>query len=885
EEMQADETYNIKVYEDVSIWDEENDCLKPGYVLYKEATEEDTVTYGIYYNSTLFLADKYNTDKQKARDNNYYDRYGNDYEYYKFDVVYKYYDTSVKETLVDYEDSEETETVSTNGIRAIDHRSITLENGNTVGTNYNESYQFTRTNDKYSDRIYQDTSPLPILSGGIKQGKDAEGNTTYTIKWDEFYRNEQAWNRKLDPDEYAEEIAGYEFYRPYHSPYATEDDYYVANTWTAFANKTGYYTNEEYGTTERKDIMNAYYLTYSHNNSYTVDILGITDEGDEIVLATQVITSDDVTPVEDAYTDKTYKFTNETTGETKEIQKYKKWVYKATFTESSDWIYDSYKIRITNNGSKYCMLEGTSEGYSGCYVGGLYYDSPFDTIDSVDNESDLCYYRLPKYREFELTPRIPFTRLDMPKNVQIKADVESGTYDEGLDYTVTWTGLTDEAELKDLGGYLITAKVMESAKEGEQAKTHYYYVEEIGDEEAVNSSIDLDVAALAENGIVTGADTVSGNYVKDGNNRSLDVDFSDFYDGDLLNVYVNVISRTGASTYCDSEDGVPFEVTVMTAMHAPDVDKTKVDGNKGIPEYEDTENEKIQTVSANSVSANSVLANSIASEDETYPAIDFNTWKEGMWIGYIRSEDTADVTNYYYNTTVSVNAAVAVYSTKPDDALLPGEAADENERTKAITDSASSWNKDAYATLYTKDEPLNLGYVQDGDMVRVVLGSEKDEFGARYAGMWLKIVLMADSNTSINSRWSDQDAAGESVNYKWIHLPYILKGEEAGSEEDMEQSSDGVTTEVLETILVPDDGIIIIEDDDSNGNILIEEDDDNIIIESPASSSVGNTSGDDALISGKAKDKDGEDEDEDTEDSKDSQYSDKSVSSNAADDQ
>ncbi|MCR5420999.1 MAG: hypothetical protein K6E98_08335, partial [Lachnospiraceae bacterium] len=46
EEMQADETYNIKVYEDVSIWDEENDCLKPGYVLYKEATEEDTVTYG-----------------------------------------------------------------------------------------------------------------------------------------------------------------------------------------------------------------------------------------------------------------------------------------------------------------------------------------------------------------------------------------------------------------------------------------------------------------------------------------------------------------------------------------------------------------------------------------------------------------------------------------------------------------------------------------------------------------------------------------------------------------------------------------------------------------------------------------------------------------------
>ncbi|MCR5232781.1 MAG: prepilin-type N-terminal cleavage/methylation domain-containing protein, partial [Lachnospiraceae bacterium] len=519
------ETYYINVVENVSIWDDETNDLKPGYVLVKNSTDEGDVTYSIYYNSTLELSKKYadiikNGENFDEDDERYMDidednltkrdRYGNYYDYFVFDVSYKIYDTKVKETLIDYDDGTETDSVSTNGIRAIDHRTIQLEpdedgKRHTVGTNYNESYQFSRTNDKYSSRIYQDTSPEPILAGGIIESKDADGNTTYTVKWDEFYRNEETWNRaKLNPlvPDNAAAMEAYEYYDPYHKDPDEGDDKYVANTWTAFTGKTGYYEiTDDDGKQEdkRKAIMNAYYLMYYRNADYTVDLLGITEDGTEVKLASQNIKAEQKVPVEDAYTSILYQpkdsYGNgfEINGKPVEVPKYKKWVYKATFTEGADWVYDKYKIRITNNGSLYSQLEGVTDrdgvkmgigedATPGGHIGDLYYDIPFDDIDSVDEAENMCYYRTPKYKEFDLNPMIPFTTLDMPHDVRIKADVESGSYDGGLDYTVSWTGLTNPDELNELGGYLITADLVESQKEGEQAKTHYYFVEEKDDE-------------------------------------------------------------------------------------------------------------------------------------------------------------------------------------------------------------------------------------------------------------------------------------------------------------------------------------------------------------------------------------------------------------------
>ncbi len=836
------ETYCVEVEEDRSIWDDETNDLKPGYVLYKENTDDGSETYGIYFNSTLMLA------KNNAIEEGESDRYGNPYEYYLFDVVYKVYDTTVNSTLIEYENSDETETVSTNGIRAIDHRTIQLEpdedgKRHTVGTNYNESYQFSRTNDKYSSRIYQDTSPEPILAGGIIESKDADGNTTYTVKWDEFYRNEETWNRaKLNPlvPDNAAAMEAYEYYDPYHKDPDDGDDKYVANTWTAFTGKTGYYEipdDDENQDNKRKAIMNAYYLMYYRNADYTVDLLGITEDGTEVKLASQNIKAEQKVPVEDAYTSILYQpkdsYGNgfEINGKPVEVPKYKKWVYKATFTEGADWVYDKYKIRITNNGSLYSQLEGVTDrdgvkmgigedATPGGHIGVLYYDTPYDDIDSVDEDENMCYYRTPKYKEFDLNPMIPFTTLDMPHDVRIKADVESGSYDGGLDYTVSWTGLTNPDELNELGGYLITADLVESQKEGEQAKTHYYFVEE-KDDEAEEASYELNTESLEEGGILQIVDTVSANYIKGGEDRSeydrsVDLDFSDFYDGDIVNVSVRAIPKKHAGTYSEGEDGVPFELTVTNALHAPDVMKLVVDSENGMPEYDDITSEKLMTVTGDSVSANEVT---VVSGDE-YNVVDYETWKQGLWISYKTGEDSADSTNYFDDTSVSVNAAIAVYNSAPDDLELPAkEDEDEiqaaermNERTKVIADSYQKWKEDADTVLNEKDVPLVLDFVSDGDKVQIILGDEADGYGARFAGKWIKVTLKAISETNVDSRWSDQDAAGESINYRWIHLPYIRKPLE--DEEGLTtQSVDPGTTDITGT---GSSDVIIIEDGSGN---------------------------------------------------------------------
>ena len=869
EEIDGDvESYCIKVIENASIWDDEANSLRAGYVLVREDTDEDIPTYSIYYNSTLRLSETYaNVIKRgKNYDEDDYryvyvskkylserDRYKNYYDYFLFDVVYKVYDTSVKETMIEYEGSEEKETVSTNGIRAYyededhpgrnDHRKIVLENGHIVGTNYNESYQFSRTNDKYSDRIYQDTSPAPILSGGIKVTRNAEGKAVYTVNWDEHYRNEYMWNDGLDPsdEEDASVINEYMYYQPTSNTewrsarVAAKEDYYVANTWTAFANKTNFYrTDQNLTNGQRKEIMNAYYLTYTHNtyaenggSFYTVELLGKVGDDDYVVLETQKIDDTGRVEVNDSYTDETYEYTAKD-GTKKTAQKYRKWVYRTSFVKEDDWVYDEYLIRITNNGDKYCMLEGITD----TKIKYLYYDTPFDDIDSVDGVENMCYYRLPKYKEFNLKPMTPFTRLDMPTYVKIKTTGESA-YEKGLDYTIKWNGIPgNEAEqYKDLGGYLITARVVEPAVEGETAKNHYYIIEEIGDESIANASIDIDRSSLSENGIVMDLDPVSANYVKDGDARCVDVDFSDFNDGDRVEIFVNAISRTKAERYCDSEDGVPFEIVVASALTAPDADKVIVEEEAsyddedvivftdyGIPEYDALKTRPSNMVSANAVSENSITDKLIDDGTTLYGAVDYDIWKNGLWISYAVGDDASDRTNYLFDNTVSVNAAIAIYDTAPDEKELPPkeemseeEAKEWNEgRKHTVPDSTALWNDGAVVTLYGKDDPLSLGYVSDRNKIQIPLSSDDDEFGTQYAGMWVKIALKAvsESGKEPESRWSDQDAAGVSVNYRWIHLPYILK--DTGNSETEEPGK--ITNDGLD--MTTDTGGLLIE----NGN-------------------------------------------------------------------
>ncbi len=772
----SDDEGNTVISEDVSVWDPAANNgeggLKPGYVLVRDKNDEEDapVTYSIYYNATLKLA-KENAETVKGSGT--VDRYSNDYEYYLYDVVYKVYDTTVNDTLIEYEDTDETETVSTNGIRALDHREITLENGHVVGTNYNESYRFTRTNDKYSDRVYQDTSPVPILAGPVKQGRDQDGNTTFTVRWDEFYRNEKTWNyNKLDPEdpETAATLAGYQYYNAHHGePDKNKEDYYVANTWTAFTNKTGYYDVTDRD--KRKDMMNAYYLTYSHNASYTVEFIGITEDGQEVVLGDPIkVTSAQAVPVEDGYTAVTYNFTA-SNGNNRTAKKYSKWVYSATITREDDWVYSDYKIRITNDGSLYSMLEGITDGS----VGGLNYDAPFDDIDSINSDKSLCYYRLPKYMEFDLEYAEPFTLIQMP-DVNLITDTsgegegeENEDVKSGLNYEVKWAGITDASELNDLGGYLITVKVASSEKTGEWAATHYYYVEEAGD-----SEIDIDLNLLESQGVVVRIDPE--DYFIDGDTRTAIIDMSDFYDGDRVDVSVKALPNKAAVDHYEGDEGIARTVVIPYALSVPDVNKLKVDETRGMPLYDSEE--------AASVSANLVTAFGDDDDNDGKPvnAVSREVWSRGLFIGYVSVADddegiaVSDDTDYSYDPSVNILAAIAVYD--------EGPAEDEAADRSALPMSGSEWCDGSTDVLYSKDEPLNLGNV-DGDPAEVVL-SILDDGGEQYAGKWLKIALKAKSENNIDSRWTDQDAEASSINYRWIRLPYILKDNTGTVEEPIQ---------------------------------------------------------------------------------------------------
>ena len=103
----------------------------------------------------------------------------------------------------------------------------------------------------------------------------------------------------------------------------------------------------------------------------------------------------------------------------------------------------------------------------------------------------------------------------------------------------------------------------------------------------------------------------------------------------------------------------------------------------------------------------------------------------------------------------------------------------------------------------------------------MILGDSNDKYGTRFAGMWLKITLKATAPTGIDSRWSDQDAAGVSVNYRWIHLPYVIG---VGDEDDAEGSEASTydnfkVTSGAGDLLIEDNGSGIVDSNPGgNGN-------------------------------------------------------------------
>ncbi|MBR5360318.1 MAG: hypothetical protein IK123_05440, partial [Lachnospiraceae bacterium] len=357
-----------------SIWDAaanngEGD-LKPGYVLIRKTSDDENsddgsqkITYTVYYNAALELAEKNAGDGQ---------------EYSKYDVTYKRYDTGLKDTVIEQQredtDPEDARTVRTAKTRTAAAGSD--DRFNDALAYYQEAYGINRGSDHISARAYQDISPAPIMDGKIRWSEDEEGNETYTVRWDQYYRNNEVWNNGKDPVEEKDLIDGYKWYQTDNDLVAGEEDRYAAPTWTAFADKTGYYDE---ATTDgvRKDIMNAYLMTYSGRadeetgedetgtvgSGYTVEVIGYDDndpDNKKVLLSRTGSEDIQLTKVDDYYTRQNYKY-KEVENEELYAPRYSKWVYETSFTKDPEWNYDRYEIRIVSNGTTKCLVSSLGD--------------------------------------------------------------------------------------------------------------------------------------------------------------------------------------------------------------------------------------------------------------------------------------------------------------------------------------------------------------------------------------------------------------------------------------------------------------------------------------------------------------------------------------------
>jgi hypothetical protein len=104
--------------------------------------------------------------------------------------------------------------------------------------------------------------------------------------------------------------------------------------------------------------------------------------------------------------------------------------------------------------------------------------------------------------------------------------------------------------------------------------------------------------------------------------------------------------------------------------------------------------------------------------------------------------------------------AVAVYDTKPEGTV---------ESDNGKISSPADWNAGASETLISKEKKQTMAGNETEATSQLTLTGEKTWWD--YAGKWLKIALRTTSDSAISSSWSDEDGAGESVNYQWIQIP------------------------------------------------------------------------------------------------------------------
>lgn len=667
--------------ENYPVWDFETNNLKDGYTLQLRYDANGEKVYDLYYNASIELA------KKAAGDMNATLEPGKSYVYYNHCVDYKYYTATKNDTVV-----------SNHSLDPAD--AITVKTAKVNLDDYQESYLVKNVIDKTHMAVdlptkvtnlnVQEMQPAPIIDGYTEDIVD--GHRSFTFSFDEYYKDKYCMTvNNTAPDN--------KWYTKTNTQYMTYADGSVANTWDAFLKKTDYLTNTN--NTTKMRMMNAYYYSYI-NAKYRVDLIGKTLEGEEAVIATTT----------DITLNRLEDMTNSYVAENKTINAiYERYNHLVTFTDTDEiWNnYSDFTIRVMRLGS----LNGITN-VSGINV---------PTITKITNYNG-AEYILPKYSDYNIHVKMKFNTINNPA---VNLHKEDGKFEtDSLRYDVTFGGLTNEHQLDDLGGYLITAKLKTPAEDDQVTDTHYYYVPEMKD--GIVDTIGLNLDELSATGTVIALDPTQ-EYEKIGDSRLAIIDLSDFNTDDEVEISIKAIARTNAVNYEDGLDGTPTVIKILERLLTPDVSKIKIDDTMGMTDLSLTDG----------------------------GIVDMTTYKKGMYYSY--GNDTRYSGTDYYST-IGMEMAIAVYD-------APEDFADTTKNA-----DTSGWCVGARKVLYAKDKPLSMGYIKNNNKTLFDL-AELETYTGLYAGKWLKIALRATCKTKINSPWTDQDKDGESVNYKWIQIPNV----------------------------------------------------------------------------------------------------------------
>lgn len=540
----------------MNVWDTANKQLYPGYSLYLNPDG----TYKIIYNATIELSMK-NAADENLVEANVVNGIKRKYHNYEVDAMrYNSFEiTSTTKSNRKFSNDEingDKTTVDLNYMQNGYYERRQSEVGDNAYSAFNVK-KFIDANNAY--KYFLDIAPAPVVEdGAINVSINEQGQKTYAVQWDKYYRDTNAWNGSYYAEDSNEansiskiSYAGLEVDKTDGSGKFTLP---TVATWENFKSRTKNSDDIIFYNEYIKDIkssgkrqwnrlaMNSYYYSYA-NAKYKAVLLGKTSSGEYVELASNDINTATILPSSESYSYK-INYNNNSSYVDVTDNKYEYMAYQTSFTENNgEWSsYSDITIRIIRLGNE------------DNYGKGIAYPNKKD----IDSGNAGYLFVLPRFTEVKYEQKQPLTTL-LPPAVT-KHDSSDVSVEGSMIYDVSFGLINDTEMIKDLGGYLIEVK---------------------SDDESVYYLIKLENKTISSYDIPDESDVIevaSGMFTTDSANGNAMIDLYNFA-GKEVEISVRALARDSSdeapTKYCHGEFSDGTKVTLGVALPIPVVKESE----------------------------------------------------------------------------------------------------------------------------------------------------------------------------------------------------------------------------------------------------------------------------------------------------------------------